>query len=130
MEDKVEIMCVNKRHQFVITHFLEQAQQYVDEITINDEDFDIFLNVLMELIAKSNENVIFSFLGGEYTDKWLKELPMTVYFAVVGYMHLIDVSLFDLIDTTERLNNLVSETLNELENIENDNNTYYKIHLN
>jgi hypothetical protein len=130
MDENVKIMCVNDKHELVIVYFLEQIQQYVDEITENDEDFDVFLNVLIELIAKSNENVIFSFLGAEYTEKWLSELPMTVYFAVVGYMHLIDVSLMDLIDTTEKLNNLVNETLDELQNVEDFGDSYYKINLN
>ena len=130
MDENVKIMCVNDKHELVIVYFLEQIQQYVDEITENDEDFDVFLNVLIELIAKSNENVIFSFLGAEYTEKWLSELPMTVYLAVVGYMHLIDVSLMDLIDTTEKLNNLVNETLDELQNVEDFGDSYYKINLN
>jgi len=130
MDENVKIMCVNDKHELIIVYFLEQIQQYVDEITEHDEDFEVFLNVLIELIAKSNENVIFSFLGAEYTEKWLSELPMTVYFAVVGYMHLIDVSLMDLIDTTEKLNNLVNETLDELQNVEDFGDSYYKINLN
>ena len=130
MDENVKIMCVNDKHELIIVYFLEQIQHYVDEITEHDEDFEVFLNVLIELIAKSNENVIFSFLGAEYTEKWLSELPMTVYFAVVGYMHLIDVSLMDLIDTTEKLNNLVNETLDELQNVEDFGDSYYKINLN
>ena len=130
MDENVKIMCVNDKHELIIVYFLEQIQHYVDEITEHDEDFEVFLNVLIELIAKSNENVIFSFLGAEYTEKWLSELPMTIYFAVVGYMHLIDVSLMDLIDTTEKLNNLVNETLDELQNVEDFGDSYYKINLN
>lgn len=130
MSENIKLMCVNDEHQFIIVHFLEQIQQYVDEITKDDDDYDVFLNVLIELIAKSNENVIFSFLGGDYTEKWLNELPTTVYFAVVGYMHLIDVSLIDLIDTTEKLNNLVADTIDELQNMENYGDSYYKINLN
>lgn len=130
MDENVKIMCVNDKHELIIVYFLEQIQQYIDEITKDDEDYDVFLNVLVELIAKSNENVIFSFLGSDYTEKWLSELPMTVYFAVVGYMHLIDVSLHDLIDTTEKLNNLVNETMDELQNVEDFGDSYYKINLN
>jgi hypothetical protein len=72
-------------------------------------------------------------LGGDYREKWLKGLPMMVYYAVVGYMHMIDVSLLDLIDTTERLNNLVNETLDSLDEIDDIGNfgeNYYKINLN
>ena len=130
MEDKVKIMCVNEVHQDSIVYFLEQIQLYVDEITKKDEDFDVFLNVLEELIRKSNENVIFSFLGGDYTKKWLTELPMNVYYAVIGYMSLIKVGLCDLINTTEKINNLVNETLDELEYVEDSGNSYYKIYLN
>jgi hypothetical protein len=133
MNEDIEIMCANKTHQFIIVHFLEQIQQYIDEITEKDEDYDIFINVLQELVRKSNEDVIFSFLGADYTEKWINQLPMTVYYAVVGYMHLIDVSLMDLIDTTEKLNNLVGETLENLEFVRIDNrmgDSYYKINLN
>jgi hypothetical protein len=133
MSEDIEIMCANKTHQFIIVHFLEQIQQYIDEITEKDEDYDIFINVLQELVRKSNEDVIFSFLGADYTEKWINQLPMTVYYAVVGYMHLIDVSLMDLIDTTEKLNNLVGETLENLEFVRIDNrmgDSYYKINLN
>ena len=126
-------MCANDHHQKVIVHFFEQIQNYVDEITEDDEDFVVFINVLMELVEKSNEDVIFSFLGGDYREKWLKSLPMMVYYSVVGFMHMIDVSLFDLIDTTEKLNNLVNETLDSLEDV-NDmgdfGDNYYKTCLN
>ena len=106
--NNVQITCVNEQHKVVIVHFLEQIQLYVDEITHNDEDYDVFLNVLIELIRKSNENVIFSFLGEEYLDRWVSELPMTVYYAVVGYMHIIEVNFMDFIDTTDKLNILVA----------------------
>ena len=101
MSEQIKIMCANKTHQEVIVHYIEQIQLYIDDITQKDEDYDVFINVLTELVEKSNKNVIFSFLGGEYTKAWLTELPTTIYYAVVGYMHLIEVSLFDLIDTTE-----------------------------
>jgi len=123
-------MCANQGHKTVLVHFLEQIQNYIDEITENDEDFEMFLNVLEELIEKSNDDVVFSFLGGEYTEKWMKTLPMTVYYAVIGYMHMIDVTLLDLIDTTERLNNLVNETLDSLDYIDCSGDDYHKICLN
>ena len=127
MSFETKIMCANKTHQGIITYFLEQIQNYIDEITEDDLDFDIFLNVLQELIRKSNEDVIFAFLGAEHEERWLKSLPMTVYYAVIGYMHLISV---DLIDTTEKLNNLVNKTLDELELINDSGKDYYKIYLN
>ena len=130
MSEQIKIMCANKTHQEVIVHYIEQIQLYIDDITQKDEDYDVFINVLTELVEKSNKNVIFSFLGGEYTKAWLTELPTTIYYAVVGYMHLIEVSLLDLIDTTEKLNYLVSETLRELEDIEDLNDNFYKINLN
>ena len=58
---------------------------------------------------------------------------MTVYYAVVGYMHLIQVDLHDLIDTTEKLNNLIGETMMDLEFVSVDaaeGDTYYKVCLN
>ena len=127
---EIKIMCANRRHQEVIVHFLEQIQLYVDEITKDDEDFVVFINVLEELVRKSNKNVIFSFLGGNFTQDWMSELPTTVYYAVVGYMHLIQVGLHDLMDTTEKINNLVGDTLFEIENMEEQENTYYEIYLN
>lgn len=130
MSFETKIMCANKTHQGIITYFLEQIQNYIDEITEDDLDFDIFLNVLQELIRKSNEDVIFAFLGAEHEERWLKSLPMTVYYAVIGYMHLISVDLMVLIDTTEKLNNLVNETLDELELINDSGKDYYKIYLN
>ena len=133
MDYQMKIMCANNKHELVIVHFIEQIQDYIDRITENDEDFVVFINVLKELVKKSNEDAIFSFLGGDYREKWLKGLPMMVYYAVVGYMHMIDVSLLDLIDTTERLNNLVNETLDSLDEIDDIGNfgeNYYKINLN
>ena len=133
MCEDIKLMCANRTHQHVIVHFIEQIQLYIDEITENDEDFEMFSNVLRELIEKSNKNVIFSFLGGEFTEKWIFELPMTIYYAVVGYMHLIQVSLMDLIDTTEKLNNLVNETFDNLEFVRIDSrkgDSYYKVNLN
>tara|TARA_R100000482_G_scaffold124933_2_gene80044 strand:+ start:3339 stop:3719 length:381 start_codon:yes stop_codon:yes gene_type:complete len=126
-------MCANNRHELVIVHFIEQIQDYIDKITKNDEDFVVFINVLSELVRKSNEDVIFSFLGGDYQEKWLKGLPMMIYYAVVGYMHMIDVSLLNLIDTTEKLNNLLNETLDSIDLIidyEDFDDNYYKINLN
>ena len=84
-------------------------------------------------MQKSNEEVVFSFLGADYREKWLKGLPMMIYYAVVGYMHMIDVSLLDLIDTTEKLNTLVNETLDEIDYIDEMDDfggDYYKINLN
>ena len=133
MCENVKIMCANKDHQEIICHFIEQIKLYMDEITENDEDFNVFMNVLHELIEKSNQSVIFSFLGGKFTEKWINELPTTIYYAVIGYMHLIDVSLIDLIDTVEKLNNLVADTMDNLEYIRIDTkmeDSYYKINLN
>jgi|TARA_R100000479_G_scaffold91886_2_gene45283 hypothetical protein len=133
MDYKIKIMCANNRHELVIVHFIEQIQDYIDKITKNDEDFVVFINVLSELVRKSNEDVIFSFLGGDYQEKWLKGLPMMIYYAVVGYMHMIDVSLLNLIDTTEKLNNLLNETLDSIDLIidyEDFDDNYYKINLN
>tara|TARA_Y100000401_G_C8315671_1_gene222254 strand:+ start:927 stop:1325 length:399 start_codon:yes stop_codon:yes gene_type:complete len=129
----IKVMCVNKTHEYIIVHFLEQIQLYIDDITDKDEDFDVFSNVLRELVAKSNNNVIFSFLGGHFTEDWINQLPMTVYYAVVGYMHLIRVDLHDLIDTTEKLNSLIGETMMDLEFVSVDaaeGDTYYKVCLN
>ena len=117
MDGKVKILCLDKKHQGVLFNFLEEIQTYIDEITQNDDDFDIFLNVLQELIRKHNENVVFSFLGAEKEKEWLMELPRMVYFAVIGYMHLIKVDLCDLMDTVEKVNNLVNETLDEIEDM-------------
>ena len=114
MGGKIKIMCIDKQHQGVISHFLEEIQMYIDEITNSDDDFDIFVNVLQELVKKHNENMIFSFLGTEREKEWLMELPRTVYFAVIGYMYLIRVDLCDLMDTIEKVNNLVNETLDEI----------------
>jgi hypothetical protein len=131
MCSEIKILCANRTHQEIICHYIEQIQLYIDEITKKDEDFDVFINVLQELIEKSNKDAIFSFLGGDYKENWLNQLPMTIYYAVVGYMHIIDVSLLDLIDTTEKLNNLVSETLEDLMFVETDKgDSYYKINLN
>lgn len=123
-------MCINEEHELILVHFLEQIQGYMDEITEDDEDYDIFLNVLGELIDKSNKSVIFSFLGEDYAQKWIQELPTTVYFAVVGYMHLTQVGLMELIDTTEKLNNLVGETLELLDEVQDSGTSYYNINLN
>ncbi|MBV20063.1 MAG: hypothetical protein CL870_03080 [Cytophagia bacterium] len=131
MNRKIKILCANKTHQEIICHYIEQIQLYIDEITKRDEDFDVFINVLTELVQKSNKDAIFSFLGEDYKENWLNQLPMTIYYAVIGYMHLIEVSLLDLIDTTEKLNNLVSETLEDLDFLEVDNSdSYFKINLN
>ena len=133
MDYKIKIMCANSEHELVIVHFIEQIQDYIDKITKDDKDFVVFINVLKELVEKSNEDVIFSFLGADYQEKWLKGLPMMIYYAVVGYMHMIDVSLLNLIDTTEKLNNLVNETLDSIDLIidyEDFDDNYYKINLN
>lgn len=130
MNERIKIVVANDSHHLAIVHFLEQIQVYMDEITKDDEDYLVFVNVLTELIEKSNNEVIFSFLGGDYADKWINQLPMTVYYAVVGYMHLIDVDLMDLIDTTEKLNNLVNETFDKLDNVHFFEKTYHKIYLN
>ena len=82
-------------------------------------------------MEKSNKDAIFSFLGGDYKEKWLNQLPMTVYYAVLGYTHLIKVDLIDFIDTVEKLNELLSETLDDLMFVESDmGDSYYKINLN
>lgn len=133
MNEDIEIMCANKTHELIIVYFLEQIQIYIDDITEKDNDYDIFMNVLRELVEKSNEDVILSFLGADYAEKWINQLPMTVYYAVIGYMHLIQVGLHDLIDTTEKLNNLVNETMLDLEFVSVDRvegANYYKINLN
>jgi predicted transglutaminase-like cysteine proteinase len=117
MDGKVKILCLDKKHQGVLFNFLEEIQTYVDEITQNDDDFDIFLNVLEELIRKHNENVVFSFLDRKREEKWLKQLPNMVYWAVIGYMYLIKVDLCDLMDTIEKVNNLVNETLDKIEDM-------------
>lgn len=131
MSDQIKIMCANNTHQEIVCHYIEQIQLYIDEITKKDEDYDIFINVLRELVEKSNKDVIFSFLGGEFREKWLNQLPMTVYYAVLGYMHLIQVDLVDFIDTIEKLNELVNETLDELMFVNVDNgDSYYHINLN
>lgn len=133
MDYQIKIMCANSEHELVIVHFIEQIQDYMDRITKDDKDFVVFINVLRELVEKSNEDVIFSFLGGDYQEKWLKGLPMMIYYAVVGYMHMIDVSLLNLIDTTEKLNNLVNETLDSIDLIidyEDFDDNYYKVNLN
>ena len=133
MDYNIKIMCANDDHEKVIVYFFEQIQNYVDEITENDEDFLVFINVMKELVEKSNKEAILSFVGDDYKDQWLKGLPMTVYYAVVGFMHMIDVSLLELIDTTEKLNNLVNETIDSIQDIEDEDNindNYYKIHLN
>ena len=123
-------MCINEEHELILVHFLEQIQGYMDEITEDDEDYDVFLNVLRELIDKSNKSVIFFFLGEDYAQKWIQELPTTIYYAVVGYMHLIQVGLMELIDTTEKLNNLVGETLELLDDVQDSGASYYNINLN
>ena len=133
MDYQIKIMCANSEHELVIVHFIEQIQDYMDRITKDDKDFVVSINVLRELVKKSNEDVIFSFLGGDYQEKWLKGLPMMIYYAVVGYMHMIDVSLLNLIDTTEKLNNLVNETLDSIDLIidyEDFDDNYYKVNLN
>ena len=130
MIETTKVMCINEEHELILVHFLEQIQGYMDEITEDDEDYDIFLNVLGELIDKSNKSVIFSFLGEDYAQKWIQELPTTVYFAVVGYMHLTQVGLMELIDTTEKLNNLVGETLELLDEVQDSGTSYYNINLN
>ena len=130
MIETTKIMCINEEHELILVHFLEQIQGYMDEITEDDEDYDVFLNVLRELIDKSNKSVIFSFLGEDYAQKWIQELPTTIYYAVVGYMHLIQVGLMELIDTTEKLNNLVGETLELLDDVQDSGASYYNINLN
>ena len=62
MIETTKVMCINEEHELILVHFLEQIQGYMDEITEDDEDYDIFLNVLGELIDKSNKSVIFSFV--------------------------------------------------------------------
>lgn len=133
MNEDIQIMCANKTHELIIVYFLEQIQIYIDDITEKDNDYDVFMNVLRELVEKSNEDVILSFLGEDYAEKWINQLPMTVYYAVIGYMHLIEIGLHDLIDTTEKLNNLVNETMLDLEFVSVDRvegANYYKINLN
>ena len=130
MIETTKIMCINEEHELILVHFLEQIQGYMDEITEDDEDYDVFLNVLRELIDKSNKSVIFFFLGEDYAQKWIQELPTTIYYAVVGYMHLIQVGLMELIDTTEKLNNLVGETLELLDDVQDSGASYYNINLN
>lgn len=80
------IVCLNYTHESIILEYLADIQDIIDEITLKDENYDSFLNVLANIIINHNENGELAYKDTIFRNNWLYTLPSMVYWAALGYV--------------------------------------------
>tara|TARA_R100001244_G_C5163443_1_gene131198 strand:+ start:1037 stop:1441 length:405 start_codon:yes stop_codon:yes gene_type:complete len=85
MSDEVEIYCLNKRHSNIVSEFLRDLQDIIDEATYYDEEYEGFKDVIARVILFHNGLGIYTLDGEIDKISWYLSMPNTVYWATVGY---------------------------------------------
>ena len=68
MSTESNVVCLNLRHETIVTDYLRAIQSLMDRITNNDDDYDHFLSVFAQIIEIHNQQGI-----SVYKDPLLRE---------------------------------------------------------
>jgi hypothetical protein len=85
MSYEVEIFCLNKRHSNIVTEFLRNLEDIINEATYYDEEYEGFKGVIERVILYHNGLGINTMEGEVDKINWYLSMPNTVYWATVGY---------------------------------------------
>jgi hypothetical protein len=111
------LLCLNKAHENIILSFLQDIQSIIDDITIKDEDYEGFINILAEIITTHNENGLKAYSDELFRDDWVYSLPNMVYWAALGYLSALSMEKTSLVKTISKLSNRLSITTQSIENM-------------
>jgi hypothetical protein len=117
MNNDNTILCLDELHEKILISYLSDIQDIIDDITIEDEKYDSFLEIMSQIIVIHNENGTKSYLDGVLRDNWLYSLPNMVYWASLGYISSLGLNKEDLTYIIKKISNRLSITIETIKNM-------------
>ena len=117
MDSCVDIYCLNKRHSKIISNFLDDLEDIIEECTLYPEDLAQFRYVIEDFIAFHNGLGVYALDGVMEYKSWYLSLPNNVYWATKGYFAALTLKKGDdLLFFQEKILSLILKTINSLDN--------------
>jgi hypothetical protein len=115
MNQETDIFCMNLSHRGIVLQYLGEIQRLMDKITIKDDNYDEFLDVLADIIEMHNEQGAYAYSDPFVRDKWFYSLPNMVYWASMGYLAAIDKKHLNMDAVVVKLSRILIKTIEKLE---------------
>tara|TARA_R110000824_G_scaffold72595_2_gene185187 strand:- start:10974 stop:11378 length:405 start_codon:yes stop_codon:yes gene_type:complete len=129
-----DIFYLNKRHSSIISTFLDDIEELVNEVSCYNEDlvgFDVIMKSIIDFHNGLGEYVLYGSIGSQ---EWYVSLPNNLYWATKGYLANLELNQDnDMSLCEEKLLSLTVDVLKQLNNsiiIQPFNEEEQKINLN
>ena len=117
MDNQDDIYCMNITHQEIILDYLSDIQALMDKITLEDDNYDVFLDTITSIIEVHNEQGSYVYKDPLLRNEWFFSLPNMVYWACLGYLAGIDTSHLNMDKVIGRVAKMLLNTITKLENM-------------
>jgi hypothetical protein len=115
MNTESNVVCLNLRHETIVTDYLRAIQSLMDRVTNNDDDYDHFLSVLAQIIEIHNQQGISVYKDPLLREEWFYSLPNMVYWACLGYLCGLELKVGDIEKITLKMSKILIKTMTKLE---------------
>jgi hypothetical protein len=102
-------------HEGIILEYLSDMQDLLDKISLNDDGYDEFLELLAVIIEIHNDNGAYAYNDPLYRDKWYFSLPNMVYWASLGYLAAIETEHVNIDKVILKMAKTLTKTIKKLE---------------
>ena len=113
-----DIFYLNKRHSSIISTFLDDIEELVNEVSCYNEDlvgFDVIMKSIIDFHNGLGEYVLYGSIGSQ---EWYVSLPNNLYWATKGYLANLELNQDnDMSLCEEKLLSLTVDVLKQLNDI-------------
>jgi hypothetical protein len=115
MNESKPIYCLNNMHSVIVSSFLAEIEEIVEECTMYNEDIDGFRDIIENLIIYHNALGVSAMDGDTAYEDWYLSLPNNVYWALTGYFASLTVNKGEDIELfREKMLSLINKTIQSL----------------
>jgi len=117
MRGEQDIFCINMGHQGIVLEYLSEMQDLLDKISLNDEDYDEFLEIMTVIIEVHNDNGSYVYADPLLRESWYFSLPNMVYWASMGYIAGIETKHVNMDKVVLKMSKILMKTIKKLEKL-------------